>query len=77
MTGARSGWRSVIGTRHVDRLDSHINFCSSARAGRGRCDSDGRADLRRVTMELLILAVLIGLVPAIIASNKGYSFGGW
>ncbi len=28
-------------------------------------------------MELLILAVLIGLVPAIIASNKGYSFGGW
>lgn len=28
-------------------------------------------------MELLVLAVLIGLVPACIAKNKGYSFGGW
>lgn len=28
-------------------------------------------------MELLVLAVLLGLVPAYIAKNKGYSFGGW
>lgn len=27
--------------------------------------------------ELLILAVLLGLIPAVIAKNKGYSFGLW
>ena len=28
-------------------------------------------------MEILILAVLIGLIPATVARNKGYSFGTW
>jgi len=28
-------------------------------------------------MEVLIMAILIGLIPAAIASRKGYSFIGW
>lgn len=28
-------------------------------------------------MEILVIAVLIGLIPATVAKNKGYSFGGW
>lgn len=28
-------------------------------------------------MEILILAILLGLIPATIAHNKGYSFLGW
>lgn len=28
-------------------------------------------------MEILVLAVLLGLVPAMIAKNKGRSFGAW
>jgi hypothetical protein len=28
-------------------------------------------------MEFLVLAALIGLIPAVIANNKGRSFGGW
>jgi len=28
-------------------------------------------------VEILVLAVLIGLIPAAIAKGKGYSFGAW
>ena len=28
-------------------------------------------------MEILVIAVLIGLIPATVAKNKGYSFGAW
>ena len=28
-------------------------------------------------MEILVIAVLIGLIPAAIAKSKGYSFGAW
>ena len=28
-------------------------------------------------MGILVIAVLIGLIPATVAKNKGYSFGGW
>lgn len=28
-------------------------------------------------MEILIIAALLGLIPANIAKNKGHSFGGW
>ena len=28
-------------------------------------------------MELLVLAMIFGLVPAVIARDKGQSFGGW
>lgn len=28
-------------------------------------------------LELLILSVLLGLIPAVIAQRKGYGFGGW
>ena len=32
---------------------------------------------RKVIMEVLLIAVLIGLIPAAIARNKGRSFLGW